>query len=58
MKKGQIITDQFGETSVSGLFVSGETKANFARQLINAAADGGDVAKFMIIKRLKEDFYK
>lgn len=57
-EKGQIITDQFGETSVSGLFVSGETKANFARQLINAAADGGDVAKFMIMKRLQEDFYK
>lgn len=56
--KGQITTDQFSETSVKGLFVSGETKANFARQLINAAADGGDVAKYMIMKRLQEDFYK
>lgn len=57
-ENGQITTNQFSETSVSGLFVSGETKANFARQLINAAADGGDVAKFMIMKRLQEDFYK
>lgn len=57
-ENGQITTNQFNETSVSGLFVSGETKANFARQLINAAADGGDVAKFMIMKRLQEDFYK
>lgn len=48
--------EQFGETSVPGLFVAGETKTNFAGQLINAAADGADVAKFMIMKQLQEDF--
>lgn len=51
-----IEVEQFGETSVSGLFVAGETKTNFAGQLINAAADGADVAKFMIIKQLQKEF--
>lgn len=48
--------DKFGETSVAGLFVAGETKTNFAGQLINAAADGADVAKFMMMKQMQEDF--
>ena len=51
-----IEVEQFGETSVPGLFVAGETKTNFAGQLINAAADSADVAKFMIMKQLQEEF--
>lgn len=55
-KKGEIETDQFGATSVSGLYTAGETKTNFAGQLINAAANGGDVAKFMIMMLIQENY--
>lgn len=55
-EKGEIETDQFGATSVSGLYTAGETKTNFAGQLINAATNGGDVAKFMIMMLIQEDY--
>ncbi|MEY8371040.1 NAD(P)/FAD-dependent oxidoreductase [Aerococcaceae bacterium 50-4] len=54
--QGEFITDPFGETSIPGIFVAGEAKRNFASQLINAAADGADVAKFMMMKRLQTNF--
>lgn len=53
---GAFEADQFGETSIPGLFTAGETKTNFAGQLINAAANGADVAKFMMMKRIQEEF--
>lgn len=53
---GKIEADQFGATSMPGLFVAGETKTNFAGQLINAAANGGDIAKFMIMMLVQEDY--
>ena len=55
-EKGEIETDQFGATSVPGLFTAGETKTNFAGQLINAAANGADVAKFMIMQLVQKDY--
>ncbi|AKG74609.1 NAD(P)/FAD-dependent oxidoreductase [Salinicoccus halodurans] len=55
-KKGELEVDQFGETSIPGLFTAGETKTNFAGQLINAAANGADVAKFMMMKLIQTDF--
>ena len=55
-EKGEIETDQFGATSIPGLFTAGETKTNFAGQLINSAANGADVAKFMIMMLIQEDY--
>lgn len=54
--QNEFVTDQFGETSIPGIFVAGEAKRNFASQLINAAADGSDVAKFMVMKKLQANF--
>lgn len=51
--QNEFVTDQFGESSTPGIFIAGEAKRNFAGQLINAAADGADVAKFMIMKKLQ-----
>lgn len=55
-EKGEIETDQFGATSIPGLFTAGETKTNFAGQLINSAANGADVAKFMIMMLVQQDY--
>ncbi|WP_020008246.1 NAD(P)/FAD-dependent oxidoreductase [Salinicoccus albus] len=55
-ESGKLEVSQFGETSVPGLFTAGETKTNFSGQLINAAADGADVAKFMMMQLIQEDF--
>ncbi|MGO1922978.1 MAG: NAD(P)/FAD-dependent oxidoreductase [Jeotgalicoccus sp.] len=55
-EKGEIETDQFGATSISGLFAAGETKNNFASQLINSAANGADVAKFMIMQLIQKNY--
>lgn len=54
--KDELETDHFGETSISGLFTAGEISTNFAGQLINSAANGADVAKFMMMKLMQEDF--
>lgn len=55
-EKGEIESDQFGATSIAGLYTAGETKTNFAGQLINSAANGADVAKFMIMMLIQEDY--
>lgn len=55
-EEGAFELDQFGETSIPGLFTAGETKTNFAGQQINAAANGADVAKFMIMQLIQENF--
>jgi len=46
----------FGETSVEGIYIAGETKDNFAGQLIDAASNGGMVAKMMMMTQINEDF--
>lgn len=55
-EKGEIDSDQFGATSVPGLYTAGETKTNFAGQLINSSANGADVAKFMIMMLIQENY--
>lgn len=53
---GKFETDMFGKTSVEGLYVAGETKDNFAGQLLDSAANGGMVAKMMMMQQIEEDF--
>src|SRR5699024_11921787 len=45
----------FGETSVEGIYIAGETKDNFAGQLIDAASNGGMVAKMMMMTQINEE---
>lgn len=49
-------TNIYGETSVEGLYVAGEAKDNFAGQLLDSAANGGVIAKMMMMKQIEEDF--
>lgn len=53
---GKFETNIYGETSVEGLYVAGEAKNNFAGQLLDSAADGGMIAKMMMMKQIEEDF--
>ncbi|MDW8798958.1 NAD(P)/FAD-dependent oxidoreductase [Staphylococcus pseudoxylosus] len=53
---GKFDTDIYGETSVEGLYVAGEAKDNFAGQLLDSAANGGMIAKMMMMKQIEEDF--
>ncbi|MCG1010736.1 NAD(P)/FAD-dependent oxidoreductase [Salinicoccus sp. ID82-1] len=53
---GKFTVDSFSETSMEGLYVAGETKNNFAGQLIDAASDGGMVAKYMMMKQIQAGF--
>ena len=49
-ENGKIKIEQFGETSVPGLFVAGESKDTMASQLIDAAANGNQIAKFVAMQ--------
>lgn len=53
---GKFKTNIYGETSVEGLYVVGEAKDNFAGQLLDSAANGGVIAKMMMMKQIEEDF--
>lgn len=53
---GKFETNIYGETSVEGLYVAGEAKDNFAGQLLDSAANGGVIAKMMMMKQIEEDF--
>lgn len=53
---GKFKTNIYGETSVEGLYVAGEAKDNFAGQLLDSAANGGVIAKMMMMKQIEEDF--
>ncbi|PHK48977.1 NAD(P)/FAD-dependent oxidoreductase [Staphylococcus edaphicus] len=55
-ENGKFETDLYGATSVEGLYVAGETKDNFGSQLLDSAANGGVVAKVMMMKQIEEDF--
>lgn len=46
----------FGETSIKHFYIAGETKDNFAGQIIDAAANGGMVAKMIMMTQINEDF--
>lgn len=46
----------FGETSIKHFYIAGETKDNFAGQIIDAAANGGMVAKMIMMTQISEDF--
>lgn len=46
-ENGKIKLDEFGETSVKGLFVAGETVDIVASQLIDSASSGNKTAKYM-----------
>ncbi|WP_239749941.1 NAD(P)/FAD-dependent oxidoreductase [Mammaliicoccus sp. H-M34] len=53
-ENGKIKIKQFGETSVPGLFVAGESKDTMASQLIDAAANGNQIAKFVAMQIIME----
>ncbi|WP_239711117.1 MULTISPECIES: NAD(P)/FAD-dependent oxidoreductase [unclassified Mammaliicoccus] len=53
-ENGKIKIEQFGETSVPGLFVAGESKDTMASQLIDAAANGNQIAKFVAMQIIME----
>ncbi|MDZ5782385.1 NAD(P)/FAD-dependent oxidoreductase [Marinococcus luteus] len=55
-ENGRFVVGQFGETSVKGLYVAGESKDNFGSQLIAAAANGGEVARFMMMMQIQQEF--
>ncbi|WP_298786106.1 NAD(P)/FAD-dependent oxidoreductase [uncultured Marinococcus sp.] len=57
-ENNRFVLSQFGETSVKGLYVAGEAKDNFGSQLIAAAANGGEVARFMMMGQIQEAFNK
>ncbi|MDX6153081.1 NAD(P)/FAD-dependent oxidoreductase [Marinococcus sp. PL1-022] len=57
-ENSRFVLSQFGETSVKGLYVAGEAKDNFGSQLIAAAANGGEVARFMMMTQIQEAFNK
>lgn len=57
-ENGRFVVGQFGETSVKGLYVAGEAKDNFGSQLIAAAANGGEVARFMMMMQIQQEFNK
>lgn len=51
---GKIKINELGESSVPGLFVAGESKDFMASQLIDAAANGNQVAKFVAMQIIME----
>ncbi|MBM7839209.1 thioredoxin reductase [Alkalihalobacillus xiaoxiensis] len=53
---GGIKTDEFGRTTVAGLFACGDTALKAPPQLILAAADGSKVASRVIGDLIDEDF--
>lgn len=57
-ENSRFVLSQFGETSVKGLYVAGEAKDNFGSQLIAAAANGGEVARFMMMMEIQQEFNK
>lgn len=57
-ENNRFVLSQFGETSLKGLYVAGEAKDNFGSQLITAAADGGEVARFMMMIQIQQKFYE
>ncbi|MGQ9412418.1 NAD(P)/FAD-dependent oxidoreductase [Streptococcus pluranimalium] len=52
---GKLTCNNFGETSVPGLFVAGEAKGIMPTQLIDAASDGNTIAKFVAVQIIEED---
>ncbi|MGX7776902.1 NAD(P)/FAD-dependent oxidoreductase [Streptococcus pluranimalium] len=52
---GKISCNEFGETSVPGVFVAGESKGIMPTQLIDAASDGNVIAKFVAAQIMEED---
>ncbi|EHJ09102.1 NAD(P)/FAD-dependent oxidoreductase [Staphylococcus simiae] len=47
--------DEFGETSVKGVFVAGESSTIRPSQLIDAASSGNNIAKFVAMQIIDED---
>lgn len=54
-ENGKIKIDKLGESSVPGLFVAGEAKDFMASQLIDAASNGNQVAKFVAMQIIMEN---
>ena len=52
---GRLTTNNFGESSVSGVFVVGESKDIMPSQLIDAASDGNTVAKFVAMQLIEDN---
>jgi len=52
--KEKTTVNELGESSVPGLFVAGESKDFMASQLIDAAANGNQVAKFVAMQIIME----
>ncbi|WP_242685714.1 NAD(P)/FAD-dependent oxidoreductase [Staphylococcus simiae] len=50
--------DEFGETSVRGVFVAGESSTIRPSQLIDAASSGNNIAKFVAMQIIDEDDIK
>ncbi|GAB2571607.1 NAD(P)/FAD-dependent oxidoreductase [Gracilibacillus alcaliphilus] len=55
-ESGKLKVDSLGQTNIPGLFVAGESKENFAGQLIDAAANGGMTAKMMMMQQFEKEF--
>lgn len=55
-EQGKIKSSPYGETNINGLYVTGETKDNFPSQLIDAASNGGNVAKNMMMSLINETY--
>lgn len=52
---GRLTTNNFGETSVPGVFVVGESKDIIPSQLIDAASNGNTVAKFVAMQLIEDN---
>ena len=52
---GRLTTNNFGESSVSGVFVAGESKDIMPSQLIDAASNGNTVAKFVAMQLIEDN---
>ncbi|MBF0737737.1 NAD(P)/FAD-dependent oxidoreductase [Staphylococcus arlettae] len=52
---GRLTTNNFGETSVPGVFVVGESKDIMPSQLIDAASSGNTVAKFVAMQLIEDN---
>ncbi|GIN37212.1 MULTISPECIES: NAD(P)/FAD-dependent oxidoreductase [Heyndrickxia] len=55
-KNGGIDTDEFGRTSVEGVYASGDNSLSTSPQLITAASEGSKVASRVILDLIDEDF--
>lgn len=53
-ENGGIKKDDFGETSIPGLFVAGETNGAMPSQLIDSAASGNHIAKLVAMQIILE----